>query len=397
MSSGSTSATTAQSLIHGYGDEFLLLASSLAEALLQVDSRGEDLAPSQKDLLRILDGVTGLGAMIDQLLRAVPGAVPHLERRIAEMSGRAADGAEAAATAPNAPESTSPAPPQQKPSEPKPSGSESTDAPTADQDAGDLVAGPSPSSTSEADAEEVRARVADAYAHLIDIDRSDQSGAPGDDSDDAPVQFAPRSAAGLARALQSLAQDASPKRATTESAGKSAAEAESQPAGEAEGEAPEALPETMALKGSNETMPLASVFDFIERVRKTGTLRIDLEDEQLTFGFGGGWVLSCRSSSQEKGDRVGDLLGEVCDRRALEQLLGSSEAMSMVQIGELVVRAGLATEGQMLNVLEQQVSVRYARACSARTATYEFVEGPVQASDGRLRIAPMELSFRERR
>ena len=49
-----------------------------------------------------------------------------------------------------------------------------------------------------------------------------------------------------------------------------------------------------------------------------------------------------------------------------------------------------------MDALEQQVRKRFRRVCSAANASYEFVEGDAARTDGRIRIAPMELTHEPR-
>lgn len=155
-------------------------------------------------------------------------------------------------------------------------------------------------------------------------------------------------------------------------------------------------PVAPALKGSNRSMPMRSVFQFVERVRKSGIMTVQLPDETLTFEFDNGYVQACRTTNRTKGDRLGDLLRDTCDTTLLNNLLRRAKAHTNQQIGEMVVRAGLTTNGMVLNALEEQVRGRFQRACEAAEATYEFLDRPANRSDGRIRIAPMELSHKSK-
>jgi len=163
-------------------------------------------------------------------------------------------------------------------------------------------------------------------------------------------------------------------------------------------EAPEGLADAetdVGLCGSNVSMPIRTVFQFLERVRKSGTLTVQLADELLTFDFDNGCVQSCRTDNPDKSDRLGDLLidFESCNPDRLAELIRRCEGHSNLQLGELVRREGLADEAQIMDALEAQARRRYHRACDAAEAVYEFVEGRPLRTDGRMRITPLELSF----
>ncbi|MCK5941040.1 MAG: DUF4388 domain-containing protein, partial [Planctomycetes bacterium] len=157
---------------------------------------------------------------------------------------------------------------------------------------------------------------------------------------------------------------------------------------------------TSPLYGSPEPVaadegPIRKVFDILERSRKSGTLTVRLPDELLTFYFDSGCVQSCQTDNREKSDRLGDLLldFESCDEQRITELIRRSEGSTHLQLGELIVREGLASNGQIMDALETQTRRRFHRACSAPQGAYRFVEGPPLRTDGRVRISPMELAF----
>lgn len=366
MPVGHFPASAASTLVEGYCDEFLSLASSLAETLAQADSRGLDITASQGHLDRIHEGMASLGAVIDGLHRREP-----------------------APAEPNPVESDEPN------AEPPVSfgtmsilGNESAweaSALTADP----VVAKP----PADADHDEADSRVVEAYSFLVDSDQPDRRADAADHEagnvdPNAPVQFDRRPAPGLERALKSLPSHA----------GGAASKASVKTGGESgDDDAASGASVNPSLKGSNATMPVRSVFQFLERVRKTGVMCVELADEVITFEFEGGWVHSCRTNNQFKGDRLGDLLAGACEEKELAALLEKAETMNNLQIGELIVRSALVSNGQVLDALETQVRRRFKRVCDSVAATYEFVEGVVNASDGRVRIAPMELAFKGHR
>jgi hypothetical protein len=146
-------------------------------------------------------------------------------------------------------------------------------------------------------------------------------------------------------------------------------------------------------------MPLLSVFQFLGRMRKSGVLTVRLVGETMTFEFENGSVQSCLSSTMARGERLGDLLVEskACTREALSRFIARFGKTAKHQVGELIVREGLVTNGQVLEALELQVRRRFARACKTPEATYEFHDGQPRRSDGRVRITPAELAHQANR
>lgn len=415
MSVGQFPASAADSLVQGYCDELLMLATSLAETLTQVRSRSINIAASQAGLGSALEGMASLTAIINEVQQGEPTAAakpakadePEPFGSVARTGNEIAWETPASAPKPMAedvpgdlgfPESMSEEFPELKSvgsnsAEPKVTGPEFTGSEFSEPEFSESEFTESKFAEPESEFDDVDAEFLEAYSFLSD---PGLSGPPRDSQPEeeepvdpnAPVHFDKRPSAGLARALNSL----SPLEATSVA---------KKPLGKGE----EASGEEVAtgtrvnpsLKGTSATIPLRSVFQFIERVRKSGVMRVDLDDEVLTFEFEAGLVLACRTSNQGKGDRLGDLLADVEDARELRALLTQGETMNNLQIGELVVRSGLVTNGQVMNALETQVHGRFRRACDAQLACYEFIEGTIAAGDGRIRIAPMELTFESRR
>lgn len=366
MPLGQFPASAANAFIEGYCDEFLSLASLLAETLAQADSRGIDITASQCHLDRIHEGMTNLGAVIDELGRCEPPAQP----------------------VPAMPTSVEPDEPDAEPAV-----SFGTMPILGNESAWETrasTAGPAEHKPpAGADLDEVDARVVEAYSFLVDSDPSDRRlDEAGDVDPSAPVHFDKRPAPGLERALKSLPSNV--VGAASKASGKvSSSTGDDDTASE--------VAVNPSLKGSNATMPVRSVFQFLERARKSGVMRVELADEVVTFEFEGGWIHLCRTDNQGKSDRLGDLLAGTCDDKELQALLAKAVAMNNLQVGELVVRSGLVSNGQVLDALEAQVRLRFQRVCDSVVAKYEFVEGLVRPRDGRVRIAPMELAFQGHR
>jgi hypothetical protein len=150
-----------------------------------------------------------------------------------------------------------------------------------------------------------------------------------------------------------------------------------------------------SLRGTNKSMPLLSVFQFLGRMRKSGTMHVFIGGEILAFEFANGCIQSTASDLCPSGERLGDLLVELgsCSREALEPILAQVGATAVYRLGQYVVDNGIASNGQVLEALEEQVKRRFRRGCKDVDAAYQFEEGRRPPGDGRIRIAPFELAF----
>ncbi len=157
--------------------------------------------------------------------------------------------------------------------------------------------------------------------------------------------------------------------------------------------------EPAPMRGTNQSMPLLSVVQFIGRTRKSGELRIDLGAERMSFRFLDGAVCATDATNTPAGERLGDLLVDLgfCKREDIDTLMrGSSDAPGK-RLGDLVVSTGLVSNGQVVEALESQVQRRFLRACRTPTATYEFQPGPRLPGDGRIMISSFELAYEANR
>lgn len=146
------------------------------------------------------------------------------------------------------------------------------------------------------------------------------------------------------------------------------------------------------LQGSNDTMPLRSVFQFLSRMRKSGTLRVMLDTEEMTFDLSDGCMVATTSTCPPNAERIGDLLVDLGFVDPLDlEAFAKQHGDGLRQLGGALVNNRRITEGQLAEALEQQVSRRFQRAVGAPTATYDFRECPRPGGDGRIRIRAFEI------
>jgi hypothetical protein len=136
-------------------------------------------------------------------------------------------------------------------------------------------------------------------------------------------------------------------------------------------------PATEGLKGTSQSMPLLSVFQFLGRMRKAGTMRVSLGNENLTFELQNGCLLATTSTQCPREELLGELLvaGGACSPGKLDPIVVRVGTGSNERFGQSAIEAGIVTEAQVLAALERQAHARYTRACKHADAKYEFVEG----------------------
>jgi len=316
MHVGQFPASAANSLVEGYCDDFVSLASVLAQTLEQISMRGIPIDGSRASLERIENGMRNLSDAIHELL----------ER--GKVRGSLA-GALDAASKPQ---------PNSAPAKPTP------------QPAlvGATAARPAPG---------LRPAGFGAAATAV-----------------RPAANAPATPT-VARAAATTAP-ASTSRPTA---------APAAPAAAAAGE---------SLKGTSQSMPLLSVFQFLGRMRKAGVMRVRLGGEDLLFEMQNGCITATASNHCPHNEQLDALLveGNACTAEALDPILGRIPPTRTEAFADAAVAAGVVTEAQVFDALARQQSRRYTRACRSSDAIYEFVEGARQKHEGRLRPPPMPIA-----
>ncbi|MBM3973785.1 MAG: hypothetical protein FJ301_06755 [Planctomycetes bacterium] len=301
MHVGQFPASAANSLIQGYCDDFVSLASVLAQTLEQISMRGIPIDSSRASLERIENGMRNLADAIHELL----------ER--GKVSGNLAGALNGA-------------------SKPQPNAARAR--PT-----------PQPALTEAAPAR----------------------AAPG-------LRPASFGAAATTPAMPTAARPAATAPAPTFH--------------------PAAAPAVEGLRGTSQSMPLLSVFQFLSRMRKAGVMRVRLNGEDLLFEMQSGCITATASNNCPHAEQLDALLveGDACTAEALDPILGRIPPTRAEAFADAAVAAGVVTEAQIFDAMATQQNRRYTRACRSDNAVYEFVEGARQKHGGRLRPPPMPVA-----
>lgn len=333
MQVGQFPAAAANSLIQGYCDDFVSLAAILAQTLEQVSMRGLNIDASRPALQRIENGMRNLAE----------GIVDLLERgKVAgDLSATLAEKPSTPATA------AAPAP------------ANGRNAPTA------ATATPARPST-----ERIGATTGP---------RANPAPRPGVASNTAAPVAAP------------TAPPRTGARTSTPASASPSAQAQT-PAQTPRAPAPRSANE--GLKGTSQSMPLLSVFQFLGRMRKAGTMRVGLGNENLTFELQNGCILATTSTQCPREELLGEMLiaAGACTAEDLDPIVVRVGTGNNERFGQAAVEAGIVTERQVVDALGRQAAHRYARACKHHDARYEFVEGLRSQTQNRFVAAPVAVA-----
>ena len=142
------------------------------------------------------------------------------------------------------------------------------------------------------------------------------------------------------------------------------------------------------MQGTTESLPIASVFQFLRQMRKSGTLHVQANGENLTFSVRDGKIDGATTDQPPVSERLGDMLVDsgLVSREHIEELVARKRFS-----GDALVGSGLVSNEQLLGLLRQQMRMRYERISSARRASYAFHEAPVGGRNGEVRVTAAEL------
>ena len=151
-----------------------------------------------------------------------------------------------------------------------------------------------------------------------------------------------------------------------------------------------------AMVGTVDSMPLASVFQFLGRMQKTGILTVLMPEETMTFELVDGYVEFTTTDSPRTEERLGELLTAMGFAWAdhVEELARKQSGNR--RLGSVLAGEQIVSNGQLAEALERQVHLRFQRALNCTEASYTFHEVPRPVNDGRIRLRPSELLFETR-
>jgi hypothetical protein len=331
MQVGQFPASAATALIDGYCDDFVSLASILAQTLEQVSIRGIKLDRSRESLERIERGMREMSEAIKELL----------ERGQVTTDFEVTLGREKKEKDPPPVPSPAPAPATAPPKAAAPS-----TAPTP-------TAGP--------------ARMAPM---------------PGS----SPAR--PDNGAPSAASRPAVSRPSTTPKAPVPSAATPRPRPPSPPPAKAS--APNARPPAPAIPSAT---PFRSLLESLEQERRNGTLYVQAGQETLAFELVDGCITQTASDGIVADERLGDLLIEAghCTREKLASVLSRLRPDEKHLIGEVLVREGMVANRHVIEALEKQVQRRLRRACTTANARFDFADGELMPDDGRVRVSPSAM------
>jgi hypothetical protein len=152
-------------------------------------------------------------------------------------------------------------------------------------------------------------------------------------------------------------------------------------------------PKSEGIKGTSQSMPLLSVFQFLGRMRKSGLMHVALDGEELAFALQQGCVTSTVSTRCPRAESLAELLVELefSTRELLEPIAKAFDPDYGTAFAEQAIAGGLVTEPRVVAALQLQGNRRYTRACKSPDARYEFLEDAA-VPEPRFRTPPMPLA-----
>src|SRR6185295_11467262 len=132
----------------------------------------------------------------------------------------------------------------------------------------------------------------------------------------------------------------------------------------------------MSFKGDLSTIGLGEVFQMISMSQKEGTLIVQDTDSRKCVFFGATGV-HLISSGKRKGLKLGDMLlraGKITEGQ-LEDALENGR-ISKKMLGEVLVESGVVSDDEIKQVVREQIEEEIYDLFLWKKADFEFVEGP---------------------
>lgn len=146
----------------------------------------------------------------------------------------------------------------------------------------------------------------------------------------------------------------------------------------------------ITLQGTCKTFAIPSMFEFLGRTRRTGTLRVRTNDETLEFEFVRGDIVFSNTDNPPHGQRLGEILVTLgyVSRERLESFLSG---ISGERIGKALESEELVRLDDLHMALEHQIQNRLKRAFEATESAFTFVEGGPESADQRVKLSVTQL------
>ncbi len=147
----------------------------------------------------------------------------------------------------------------------------------------------------------------------------------------------------------------------------------------------------VTLQGTNESLPLRSVFQFIGQSNKTGTLRVKTNEETLIFEIVDGHLVFSSTDKPPRGQRLGEVLvgfGLVTSQE-LEEFMANHD--DSTRLGQAIANEEFVPLSELRRALEYQIRHRLLRAFRATDSAFTFAEGGSPTEDDRVHMNVTDL------
>jgi Domain of unknown function (DUF4388) len=137
------------------------------------------------------------------------------------------------------------------------------------------------------------------------------------------------------------------------------------------------------LAGKCPEFPLTSVLQFVVAQKKTGTLKIKLPDEVLSFQVVDGNIVHSSTDRPRRGERLGEILienGHVTMHHFMA-FVDSFRSENRL-LGMAMVEKGLVTQDALTSALEEQMQTHFDRAFDADECSFEFFVSSLSGPTG---------------
>lgn len=129
----------------------------------------------------------------------------------------------------------------------------------------------------------------------------------------------------------------------------------------------------MALKGTLKDFGIADIFQLIGQQGKTGVLHLVEGDQEVHVSFKDGNVVRAESSTRKKKELLGDMLvraGLITERQLQEAL--EEQKRTLKRLGDILVAAGATSRESLKEMAQLQTTETLYRLFFWKNGTYAF-------------------------
>ncbi len=136
----------------------------------------------------------------------------------------------------------------------------------------------------------------------------------------------------------------------------------------------------MALQGTLKDFGIGDILQLIGQQQKTGILLLKSKEQEVQVFFREGSIIKTESITRKKKDLIGNMLVRA-DIITEQQLLTALETQkrTLKRIGDVLVSTGALSSERFKKMMQLQVTETLYGLFSWKAGTYEFKQEPVEA------------------